>query len=250
MKMLNNGEIQLYYLTGGYRSVSDMLPHWSANELVDVMADLVRGIVSVKNNGFLSCQSIDISAEHVYVDQSSNSVRLIYLPLDVRMYDDYPSFETYLRDWMVQILARSGHGEIPAVAQLSADIGGGVLSLEELLEKYGRANTTPTHRELRRRSLRIAGESPDTPAKFVIDRDRYVIGRDPERADGVVTFTDTIGRVHCQISWTGNDYAVTDMDSTNGTYVNGKALQPYQPVPIKNGDMLRLADHDFRVAEE
>ncbi len=250
MKMLNNGEIQLYYLTGGYKSVSDMLPRWDANKLMDAAVDLVRGIVSVKSNGFLSCQSIDISAEHVYVDPSSNSVRLIYLPLAVRMFEDYPAFETHLRDWMVQILARSGHGEIPAVAQLSADIGGRTLTLEELLEKYGRAGTTPTHRELRRRSLRIAGEGPDTPAKFVVDRDLYVIGRDPERADGVVTFTDTIGRAHCQIKWTGNGYAVTDLDSTNGTYVNGIALQPHQPVPIKGGDMLRLADHDFRVSEE
>ena len=41
---------------------------------------------------------------------------------------------------------------------------------------------------------------------------------------------------------------ITDLQSANGTYVNKAKLQPNQSTPIKNGDVIRLANSDFQVS--
>lgn len=43
-------------------------------------------------------------------------------------------------------------------------------------------------------------------------------------------------------------YTITDLQSANGTYVNKIRLQPNQPYPINNGDIIRLANSDFQVS--
>ena len=56
-----------------------------------------------------------------------------------------------------------------------------------------------------------------------------------------------ISRMHCKIIRQGEQYAVVDLKSANGTYLNGIRLQANQATPIKNGDVIRLANSDFRV---
>jgi len=38
-----------------------------------------------------------------------------------------------------------------------------------------------------------------------------------------------------------------DLDSTNGSFLNGQKLQPRQPQPLKTGDELRLGKLILRV---
>ena len=64
------------------------------------------------------------------------------------------------------------------------------------------------------------------------------IGRNP---DNDVCINDPyVGRHHCQIvQYDNGTYAIVDMGSTNGTYVNGKRifgeaqLQPYDTVSLR-----------------
>ena len=84
-----------------------------------------------------------------------------------------------------------------------------------------------------------------TPFDLQVTADRFTIGR--EKADGLIPFADTISAPHCEIRWDGESYTVTDLDSTNGTYLNQKRVAARQAGPLNNGDVLRLADCDFRV---
>ena len=65
--------------------------------------------------------------------------------------------------------------------------------------------------------------------------------------DGVIDFNKMISRSHCRINKRGGQYTITDLQSANGTYVNKVKLQPNQPHPISNGDVIRLANSDFQV---
>jgi len=49
-----------------------------------------------------------------------------------------------------------------------------------------------------------------------------------------------VSRVHACIFRRGQDVAVEDMGSTNGTLLNGKRLAPYLPERLKDGDQLQL----------
>jgi len=49
-----------------------------------------------------------------------------------------------------------------------------------------------------------------------------------------------VSRRHCRLSRKHNRLVVTDLGSTNGTYLNGTLLAPYQEVALADGDQLIL----------
>ena len=79
--------------------------------------------------------------------------------------------------------------------------------------------------------------------QIVVDRFPFVIGRRKEN-DGTLPLA-CVSRRHCQLIRSGEEVIVHDLDSHNGTYVNGTLATT--PVPIRNGDELKLGPCPFRV---
>ena len=71
------------------------------------------------------------------------------------------------------------------------------------------------------------------------------IGRSA-RADFVVD-SPLLSRVHCSVSAGDTRLAVEDLQSTNGTYVNGDRVRRSE---LRNGDRLRLGRFELTVAVE
>ncbi len=46
----------------------------------------------------------------------------------------------------------------------------------------------------------------------------------------------TVSRMHAAFTWTDNNSTLTDLNSTNGTFLNGQRLEPDKPVPVNDGD--------------
>jgi hypothetical protein len=65
--------------------------------------------------------------------------------------------------------------------------------------------------------------------------------------DAVIT-SQRVSRYHAQLRWVESSWLVYDLDSTNGTYLNGQRVLPSQPRPLEPGTVLRVGDHDLRVA--
>jgi hypothetical protein len=72
--------------------------------------------------------------------------------------------------------------------------------------------------------------------------EKTFIGRD--RAKCQLTVDDTrVSRCHCELSEVSDQvYEVRDLDSTNGTYLNGARISR---AFAQNGDFLRVGDHVF-----
>jgi pSer/pThr/pTyr-binding forkhead associated (FHA) protein len=87
------------------------------------------------------------------------------------------------------------------------------------------------------------GSRLDIPAK-----DEVVIGREDPVSEVFpdLDLTDLggmdsgVSRKHAIIHRTGAEYTIEDLESTNGTYVNKKKIQPHVPQAIKAGDELRF----------
>ncbi len=65
-----------------------------------------------------------------------------------------------------------------------------------------------------------------------------LIGRNPE--NDLVLTDEGISRRHAKISNTANGPVITDLGSTNGTYVNGQKIKANDPVLLKPGDTVRF----------
>jgi len=57
-----------------------------------------------------------------------------------------------------------------------------------------------------------------------------------------------VSRHHARLARLAGGFAVTDMGSTNGTYVNGHATPYNQPVPLNNGDTLSFGALNTQVS--
>ena len=53
---------------------------------------------------------------------------------------------------------------------------------------------------------------------------------------------------HAQVSCNDGRIAVTDMKSTNGTYVNGRRIDPNVPTPLHDGDKVRFGGYTVTLA--
>lgn len=248
MKTLFNGKIQMYYLTDTYKPFTAMLSNLESDSFLTIIANLFADIIDVKNNGFLSCQNIDISLEKIFVDPSTYKVHLVYLPLGTRLFDDVSSFENELRTCLVKLISGLPALCATKTAQFLADLSNGTLKLEDLYSsiKGGVVNPAKLQNKDTGSVKLIALNSPKR-VEIAVTKAEFVIGKNAAAVDGVVSFNKMISRVHCKINQSAGQVTITDLQSANGTYVNRVRLHPNQPKTIKNGDIVRLANSDFQV---
>lgn len=254
MKMLYNGKVQLYYMTKALKPFATMIPSLDPDSFLTIVANLFADIIDVKHNGFLSCQNIDISFDKIYVDPTTYKVSLVYLPLSKRIYDDNSSFENEIRTGLIKLISGVTTLTSSKTMQLSADLSNGTLTMEDLFSRVkggkGGGLTPPDNREKSADSgsLRIVAMNAPSRVEIVVTKDEFVIGKKAELCDGVIDFNKMISRSHCKICRRGSQFTIVDLQSANGTFVNKLRLQPNQPHPIKNGDIIRLANSDFQVS--
>ena len=255
MKMLYNGKIQFYYMVNSLKSLADMIGNLDAEGFMTIVSNLLGNIMDVKNNGFLSCQNIDISYEHIYIDPNTYMVKLVYLPVSKRFFEDSFSFENELRTGLVKHILDLSNLSSPKVAQFTSDLSNGMLSLEDLYNrvKGGTSGILIRNDSLHRRempsggSLKIVAMNAPHRVEIEVTKSDFIIGKNAALADGTVSFNKMISRKHCKVIKNGSQYQIADLQSANGTYVNRVRLQPNQPYPIKNGYIIRMANSDFQV---
>ena len=71
-----------------------------------------------------------------------------------------------------------------------------------------------------------------------------VIGRLPDLVDFVVQ-NMSVGKVHAEIICRDGEYYIRDLNSRNGTYINGEKINSNTDYRIKNGDTVTLANCDY-----
>jgi len=74
------------------------------------------------------------------------------------------------------------------------------------------------------------------------------IGRHGDIVDKVIQ-ADDVSRRHARIRKVGRSYEIEDLNSSNGTSVNGQQLQPYQPVSLRAGISVCLGTLEFNVSQ-
>ena len=76
------------------------------------------------------------------------------------------------------------------------------------------------------------------PDRTIAVADTLTIGRDNE--NDIVLETATVSRYHALLLRDADGLLLIDLESTNGTLVNGVPAQPEEPVRLADGDVIRF----------
>lgn len=78
----------------------------------------------------------------------------------------------------------------------------------------------------------------------------WSLGRKADRCEQVVEGDTFISGLHCSLTASEGALSVTDLGSTNGTFVNDEALAPNAPRTLEAGDRVRIGQSGFAVARD
>ncbi len=81
--------------------------------------------------------------------------------------------------------------------------------------------------------------------QLIIQDFPFYIGKIMEGMDAVI-MESAISRVHAKITQEDYNFYITDMGSTNGTFINNEIIQPHSKMRIELGDILRFANVSYR----
>lgn len=252
-KLLYNGKIKILYFTSGRKNLQNMLSVIDTDTLITIVLNLIKAIIDIKNNGFLSCCNIDLSFDKIFIDQHTLTAKLIYLPIQNNAVDDM-EVENELKADLIKHISAMPSFSGNKMNRVCAALSNGSLSLNELYNSLSAEVSGGYSKRVEGFSdnqpvLEFVSENNEYPLVLKINKPEYVIGKLASRVDGIIDFNAAIGRVHCKFVYQNGQYYIVDGDgtkcSTNGTYVNGAKLSNTQPCPVSNGDRIRLANSDF-----
>lgn len=86
-----------------------------------------------------------------------------------------------------------------------------------------------------RMALLVVTQGPNAGARFLLDLDVITAGRS---ADSDIFLDDvTVSRAHAEFRRSGDSFAIVDLGSLNGTYVNGERVDQAR---LRGGDSIQI----------
>lgn len=93
----------------------------------------------------------------------------------------------------------------------------------------------------------LISDHPGTVQNISLEKGHLLIGKNEAKVD-VVLNSSVISRIHARLDYSQEDgLTVTDLFSTNGTFVGGRRLEANRPATLTNGQRLSFANLSFRV---
>lgn len=86
----------------------------------------------------------------------------------------------------------------------------------------------------------LVSREPGELATIYLDRDLMVIGKMENAADAVISLP-TVSRIHAKIRKVDDDYYLSDLNSRNGTSVNGRLLKTGEEYQLQDEDQVEFA---------
>ena len=79
---------------------------------------------------------------------------------------------------------------------------------------------------------------------IAIEKDSFILGKEAGEVDGCIT-GKSVSRIHARISREDGSYYLEDMNSTNGTYLNGEQLEYRQKEKLTARDRVMFGMEEF-----
>lgn len=246
-KSAADGIITIDYMLSQYASLYDLLPYMKPAMFRNVVISLLDKIKIFREIPLLKCENSYLSVDRIFIDTSRYEAYLVYLPLKAEGDEDcLPYFEKKLKDNLVKIYNVYQNVQDPANANLIAQLSGAAAYppvTPPVTPPVAPPVTPPVTPVYGAGSFVLCskGATPD----IEINKDEFVIGKSQQRADGVVIGSNLVSRVHCKAVIRNGECSIVDLNSLNGTFINGNKLVPGTEYRIADGAVLSVADVQF-----
>ena len=81
--------------------------------------------------------------------------------------------------------------------------------------------------------------------KIYISDEEFIIGKDFSKVDYCIADNNAVSRMHAELRRVNDEWNVIDLNSLNGTFVNGEKLDANVLRKLKSNDVIFLADEVF-----
>ena len=208
-----------------------------AKDIVKLMHGVLMTLIFGKKIGLFE-NSFVLQPQYVFVRENSAKPELIYLPMDVslKQADEYAGLLGFLEE-TCDYSDVLGGDIVSALNQAGFDMNEAASIIAEAANK-NRVEKTCLHEKEAYLYL-LEG---DTRHEIKITSDNFILGR--KRNVASFCFVGEkykgISRIHAAIKFNGTSYCIEDKDSSGGTFVNEKRVPSGRPVPLVNGDEIKL----------
>ena len=222
--------------------------------------------MEIQDNGFLQMETVDVDLSHIFIDVDQAKVYVIALPLTVEPDLNHScQWETELRKSLISLTEISKNPESSSLSAFRQEI---LVNRSSLKDLYKIVKETAIHKNIlsysqylldgdenawvddnseSEKDLYFVSRSPIKKVELLINKDEYILGKNPKIVDGLLDISPTISRKHCKIVKLKQKYYIEDLESANHTYVNGEIVESGKRVRIKPGDQIRLAEIEFGI---
>ena len=125
--------------------------------------------------------------------------------------------------------------------QVAASASG---AMTQMTRRMGTVVNRPTAPRIK--EIKIKGEGVEISIDTGGLLKGYVVGRDQTLCDAVLTIGNA-SRRHFRIRHKGGRAVIEDLNSTNGTSLDGQPLKPFEPSPIKSGSKISIGQSEMLV---
>lgn len=250
VKATLNGDIQLVYLKDKARPARAVIGLFNDEQLARVIRSFLDALVEINSNGFLKSSNIDVSLDRIFVNTDDLTVRLIYLPVNTWSSDGKMSGHE-VNSLILSIIEKAGDPESSILSAIKSfccsNTETSIESSRNLFIQLMQQYKIEENKEDAGEELILSFSDGNEQRSFHIDEGPFTIGFKEGSADGIIKSNKYISSPHCEITRENGRWMITDLDSTNGTFVNGKRLGRQQKEEIRNEDAVRLANSTLYV---
>jgi serine phosphatase RsbU (regulator of sigma subunit)/pSer/pThr/pTyr-binding forkhead associated (FHA) protein len=97
-------------------------------------------------------------------------------------------------------------------------------------------------------AILVALQGPEGERQFPLKVPSVILGRQTDSA--ICLSAKAVSRQHAQIVCREDKYFLEDLDSSNGTYINGRRVQPRVPVPLTEHDTVQIGPYVLALRPE
>lgn len=253
-----NGIIQIIYLTDEYVPLCTAMEQLQEEKIIGLIAGTFHHLQILSEYGFLNLSNLYVDLDKIYVDMKTLGIRFVYLPVNTGKENFQGSVVEKLKINFIKQIHRKKivSDQYDKVEELLDILYDGTLDIKEAVKKLWSlsgekkqlfSNSTDASNEKDAVSELCLVETR-SGRMFRIDGAELIIGRNAPTKEGrIIDTKKTLGRQHCKIIKKNQSYYLVDLESKNGTFLNGKRVRSMQEMILNEGDRIRIAHIELTV---